>query len=48
VNTPAALAAWIVNPRAVEPGTAMPVLGVTFEQAGDMAAYLYTLGDAPR
>jgi mono/diheme cytochrome c family protein len=44
VNTPAALAAWIVNPRAVEPNTAMPVLGVSAEQAEDMAAYLYTLG----
>lgn len=48
VNTPAALAAWIVNPRAIDPATAMPVLGVTAEQAGEMAAYLYTLGRAPR
>jgi mono/diheme cytochrome c family protein len=48
VNTPAALAAWIVNPRAVEPNTAMPVLGVTAEQAEHMAAYLYTVGRRPR
>lgn len=48
VNTPAALTAWIVNPRAIQPGTAMPVLGVSAEQAGHMAAYLYTLGRRPR
>lgn len=48
VNTPGALMAWIMNPTAVEPGTAMPVLGVNAEQAEHMAAYLYTLGSLPR
>ena len=42
-NTPANLMAWIKNPVAIEPGTAMPDLGVTDSQARDMAAYLYTL-----
>jgi cytochrome c len=42
-NTPANLAAWIENPVSIEPGTAMPNLGVTDTQAHDMAAYLYTL-----
>lgn len=34
---------WIMAPTAVEPGTAMPDLGVGPQQARDMAAYLYTL-----
>jgi cytochrome c1 len=42
-NTPANLSGWIRNPVAIEPGTAMPNLGVTDSQAHDMAAYLYTL-----
>lgn len=47
LNTPDNLVAWIVDPQAIEPGTAMPVLGVTPEQAFDIAAYLYTLGEEP-
>jgi cytochrome c len=42
-NTPANLARWIENPKAVEPHTAMPDLGLTEDQAYDVAAYLYTL-----
>jgi cytochrome c1 len=34
---------WISNPQAVEPGTAMPNLGVSAIDAQDIAAYLYTL-----
>lgn len=34
---------WIVDPPGVEPGTAMPNLGVTPEQARDIAAYLFTI-----
>ncbi|MEU5789775.1 c-type cytochrome [Micromonospora purpureochromogenes] len=34
---------WIADPQAVEPGTAMPNLGVTAIDAQDIAAYLYTL-----
>ena len=47
LNTPEDLVAWIVNPQAIEPGTAMPNLGVTADEALDMAAYLFTLGKAP-
>ncbi len=42
-NTPDNLVRWIKDPKAVEPGTAMPDLGLTDEQARDVAAYLYTL-----
>jgi len=42
-NTPANLIRWISVPQAIEPGTAMPNLGVTEDQATDMASYLYTL-----
>lgn len=34
---------WIRDPQAVEPGTAMPDLGVTAQDAADITAYLYTL-----
>jgi cytochrome c2 len=44
-NTPEQLIAWIVNPQAIEPGTVMPTLGVTPEEARDMAAYLYEQTD---
>lgn len=43
-NEPAALARWIRFPGEVEPGTAMPDLGVSEAHARDIAAYLYTLG----
>lgn len=43
-NRPANLVAWLRNPPAINPGTAMPDLGLTEVQARDMAAYLYTLG----
>jgi cytochrome c1 len=42
-NSPENLVRWIENPAAVEPKTAMPNLGVTDEQARDIASYLYTL-----
>jgi cytochrome c len=37
------LVQWIEVPQSIEPGTAMPNLGVTEGQARDIAAYLYTL-----
>jgi cytochrome c1 len=40
-NTPRNLEAWIRLPDSVEPGTAMPTLGVSQEEARDIAAYLY-------
>lgn len=42
-NTPDNLALWIEHPRSVEPKTAMPDLGLSKDQAYDIAAYLYTL-----
>lgn len=41
-NTSANLVRWIVNPRAVDPLTAMPTLGLSDAEARDVAAYLYT------
>jgi cytochrome c1 len=42
-NTQENLVSWIEHPRQVEPKTAMPDLGLTEDQAYDVAAYLYTL-----
>ena len=42
-NTPTNLARWVLDPPAIEPGTAMPKLGLSDQQARDVAAYLYTL-----
>lgn len=42
-NSPANLVRWIKDPKSVEPGTDMPDLGLTDQQARDVAAYLYTL-----
>jgi cytochrome c len=41
VNTPANLATWIRSPESVEPGTVMPTLGVSEQEARDISAYLY-------
>lgn len=46
-NTPQNMVRWITDPPAVDPLTAMPDLGVTPAQAGDMAAYLYQLSPPP-
>jgi cytochrome c2 len=42
-NTPGNLIAWLVDPQSIEPGTAMPNLGVSEYNARHMAAYLATL-----
>jgi cytochrome c2 len=42
-NTPENLVRWIRSPQVIEPGTAMPDLGVTEANARDIAAYLLTL-----
>lgn len=44
-NTPDNLNQWIVDPQAIEPGTAMPTLGVSEDEARLMGAYLYSLGN---
>ena len=41
-NSAGNLVKWIMDPREVDPRTAMPDLGVTEVEARDMAAYLYT------
>jgi cytochrome c1 len=40
-NTPDHLISWIVNPRAVDPQTAMPATGISPDEARHVAAYLY-------
>lgn len=42
-NNAEMLAQWIVNPRSLVPNTTMPSMGVSHEDARDMAAYLHTL-----
>ena len=42
-NTPDNLIRWLENPKAIEPKNAMPDVGLSKEQATDIAAYLYTL-----
>ena len=42
-NTPENLVRWVRSPQSVEPHTAMPALGLSDQQARDVAAYLYTL-----
>jgi cytochrome c1 len=40
-NTPEKLIQWIVDPRALDPRSAMPKTGISEAQARDVAAYLY-------
>jgi cytochrome c len=42
-NTPELLMQWLQDPPAMAPRTAMPDVGVSPEEANDMAAYLYAL-----
>ena len=42
-NTPENLMAWIQHPKAMDPATAMPDMGVQADHARDMVAYLSTL-----
>jgi cytochrome c oxidase subunit 2 len=42
-NTPANLAQWIRDPRAVKPGANMPTLGLRGDQLNDLVAYLESL-----
>jgi len=42
-NSPDDLAAWIFDPPAAKPGTAMPKLGLTTTEAAAAAAYLYAI-----
>ena len=42
-NTPQNMVDWIYDPPAVSPNTAMPNLGMSRQEARDIAAYVYTL-----
>lgn len=42
-NTPDNMVRWIQSPQAIDDRTAMPSVGVTSNQARDIAAYMYTL-----
>jgi cytochrome c2 len=44
-NDPDALIAFLLDPQSTRPGTAMPDVGLTTEEATDIAAYLFTLYD---
>jgi mono/diheme cytochrome c family protein len=42
-NTPDNLIRWIVDPRRIDPKSAMPATGISRAEARDVAAYLYGL-----
>ena len=42
-NQPANMVQWLRLPHAVKPGTEMPPMGLTEQEARHMAAFLYTL-----
>jgi cytochrome c1 len=42
-NTTENLIKWVRSPQSIEPNTAMPNLGLSEQEARDVAAYLYTL-----
>ena len=42
-NTTENLIRWVRSPQSIEPNTAMPNLGLSEQEARDVAAYLYTL-----
>jgi len=45
-NTPANLQRWLREPGSIKPGSAMPDLGLSGQDARDIAAFLYTLPPA--
>ncbi len=42
-NSPANMTQWLQNPQSIDPGNAMPNLGLTPVDARDITAYLFTL-----
>lgn len=42
-NSPDTLIQWIENPKSIDPKTAMPVTGISRDEARHVAAYLYSL-----
>jgi cytochrome c len=47
-NEPENLVDWIVDPQSIEPGTAMPDLDISEQDARDIAAFLYSRENTPR
>jgi mono/diheme cytochrome c family protein len=45
-NTPDNMVRWLQDPKAIDPLSGMPNLGVREQDARDISAYLYTLKDA--
>ncbi len=43
VNSPDTLIQWIENPKSIAPKTAMPVTGISRDEARHVASYLYSL-----
>ncbi len=41
-TSPATLVRWLLDPQSVKPGAAMPSVGLTTQQAQDLAAFLYS------
>jgi cytochrome c1 len=41
-NSPETMVRWIMDPPALKPGTAMPKLGLSEEEARDITAFLYS------
>ena len=44
-NQPDVLVRWLIDAPSMDPGTAMPPMPLTQDQARDVAAYLYTLDE---
>ncbi|MFN3878691.1 MAG: c-type cytochrome [Brevundimonas sp.] len=44
-NQPDVLIRWLIDAPSMDPGTAMPPMPLTQDQARDVAAYLYTLDE---
>ncbi len=42
-NSPETMIQWLRSPQSISPNNAMPNLGVTEQDAADIAAYLVTL-----
>lgn len=45
LNTPDNLRQWLLDPPGIDPKSAMPNVGLSDQEARDLAAYLYTLNE---
>lgn len=46
-NNPGNMAKWLMDPPSMKPGTPMPVLGLTEQEAQDLTAFLYAMPHNP-